>query len=207
MSVMMSHPHRVVQRIIDELGRAARRTLAREVFSPWITNATFGPDSTAWFHTNHANAQTVALSETELIAAIKKLLDQTQPGSLERMGTRAKAGSLWLMVPNALWDTAYKLNQTTGSALFHLFGEDNENIIINPLLPDAIDWGVHRDSREVESIRVNFLNGREEPEFLLADTPNADQLFIGDRMAWKLRHEYGVTLAEYRSAVKATVAG
>jgi hypothetical protein len=108
-------------------------------------------------------------------------------------------------VPHALWDTAYKLNQTTASALYHVFGAENEYVVINPLLTDANDWGVHRDANEVESIRVNFLNGREEPEFLIADLPNADQLFIGDRILYKLRHEWGLVLSEFRGAVKAQV--
>jgi hypothetical protein len=197
----------VVQRILDELGRAARRTLARAVWTLWSGNATYAPDGLAWFHASHNNTQTTALSEAEVIAAIRKLLDQTQPGSTEKMGTRVRPGSLWLTVPNALWDAAYKLNQTVTSALYHLFGVANENIIINPLLTDATDWGVHRDSSEVESIRVNFLNAREEPEFIIADQPNADQLFIGDRLLYKLRAEYGLVVAEYRGAVKSTVAG
>jgi hypothetical protein len=162
-------------------------------------------DSVAWFHANHGNLQTSALSETEVIAAVLKLLNQTQPGNAEKMGTRVRPGSLWLVVPTALWDTAMKLNQTTASALYHLFGEENEYIIVNPLLTDSNDWGVHRDASEVESIRVNFLNGREELEFLLADSPGADQLFIGDRSLYKLRHEFGVALAEFRGAIKAVV--
>jgi len=71
----------------------------------------------AWFHSSHSNAQTVALGETQLIAAILKLLNQTQPENSEKMGARVRPGSLWLMVPPALWDAAYKLNQTTASAL------------------------------------------------------------------------------------------
>ncbi|PYN90173.1 MAG: hypothetical protein DMD89_33965 [Candidatus Rokuibacteriota bacterium] len=194
-----------VQRIADELGRAARRTLARTIWAPWIANATYGADGVAWFHATHSNLQTSAISETEVIAAVLKLLNQTQPGNNEKMGTRVRPGSLWLTVPNALWDAAYKLNQTQASALFHLFGEDNEFIIVNPLLTDANDWGIHRDAREVESLRVNFLNGREEPEFMVADLPGADQMFVGDRARFKLRHEYGVALAEYRGAIKAVV--
>jgi hypothetical protein len=194
-----------VTRLLDELGRAARRTLARAVWAPWINNATFGADGVAWFHANHSNLQTSALAEVEVIAAVRKLLDQTQPANNEKMGARVRPGSLWLMVPTALWDSAYKLNQSQSSALFHLFGEDNEFIIINPLLTDANDWGVHRDAREVESIRVNFLSSREEPELFIADSPGADQMFIGDRATYKLRHEYGVALAEYRGSVKAVV--
>jgi hypothetical protein len=193
-----------VQRLVDGLGRAARRTLARAVWAPWIANSN-ALDGVAWFHATHNNAQSSALSEAEAIAAVLKLLNQTQPGNAEKMGTRVRPGSLWLVVPPALWDTAYKLNQATASALYHLFGDENQNVIINPLLTDTNDWGVHRSSAEVESVRVSYLNGREEPLLFLADTPNADQLFAGDRLAYKLRHEFGTAVAEFRGAVKASV--
>jgi hypothetical protein len=187
-----------VTRHVDNAGRAARRTLAKAAWNLWETNATYGPDSKAWFHADHNNLQTVALSETEVIAAVRKLLDQTRPGSGEKLALRAQPGSLWLTVPNALWDAAYDLNQTDGSALHHLFGETNEFIIVNALLSDANDWGVHLDSAQIESIRVNFLDGREEPELVLADLPNAGALFTHDRVVYKLRHQWGVALAEYR---------
>ena len=157
-----------IARPIDGLGRAARRTLARAVWAPWIANSN-APDAVAWFHSSHNNLQTSAMSKTEVIAAVRKLLDQTQVGNNEKMGTRVRPGSLWLMVPPALWDAAYALDQEGSSALFHLFGDQNQYIIVNPLLTDSNDWGVHRDAREVESIRVSFLNGKEEPELLLAD--------------------------------------
>ena len=84
--------------------------------------------------------------------------------------------------------------------------EANEYIIVNPLLTDANDWGVHRDSAEVESVRVDYLNGQEEPTFFLADLKNAGMMFVGDRLTYKLRLEFGVVVADYRGAVKAVVA-
>jgi hypothetical protein len=73
-----------------------------------------------------------------------------------------------------------------------------------PLLDaSTADWGVHRASTEVESIRVDFLMGHEVPEIFRADVPNAGQMFLGDKLAYKLRHEYGVAVAEFRGAVRA----
>ena len=155
----------------------------------WVSNAN-APDGVAWFHATHANTQTTAISETEVIAAVRKLLDQTQPGNAEKMGVRiTRRGSVWLIVPNALWDAALKLNQTQGSALFHLFGESNQYVLVNALLTDANDWGVCRPAVDVESVRCAFLNGRDDPDFLLADLPQADQGFIGDRFLYKVRFE------------------
>jgi hypothetical protein len=53
---------------------------------------------------------------------------------------------------------------------------------------------------------VNDSGESAHPEFFIADTPNADQMFVGDRLLYKLRAEYGVGLAEYRGAVRAVVA-
>ena len=121
------------------------------------------------------------------------------------MAMRVRPDSLWLMVPPALWDIALDLNQTQGSALFHLFGATGEHIIVNQLLTDANDWDLRRLTSAVESIRVSFLNGKEEPELVRAELPNAGQLFIPDRIVYKTRLEFGTAIVEHRSAVKATV--
>jgi hypothetical protein len=203
--VVLNNDVEAIQRFVDGLGRAARRTLARAVWSLWASNATYGADSKAWFHTDHANLQTTALAKAEVVAAISKLVAQTEPGSGEKLGARVQPGSLWLTVPPALWETAYGLNQEVGSSLFHLFGDNNEYVVVNPILSDASDWGVHRDVSEIESVRASFLNGREEPEIFLADTPGAGQMLLADKLQYKIRHEYGVGVAEYRGAVKAVV--
>jgi hypothetical protein len=81
--------------MVAELGRAARRTVAREVWALWAgAGATYGPDRKAWFHTDHANVSTGALSSTTLKAAVLQLLQQTQPGNGERLGLPLRRGSL-----------------------------------------------------------------------------------------------------------------
>lgn len=197
---------RAVQRTIDNFGRAAHRTLARQVWSPWIDNAAYSPDGLAWFHAAHSNLQAAALSAVEVKAAVLKLLLMTEPGSGERVGLRLGPGRIWLMVPPQLWDTAYGLNQTPGDALYHLFGVNNEQIIVNPLLADTNDWGVHRSAGDTESVRVDFLQGAEEPTIEAATDELASNVFMRERYDFKLRHEYGVALADVRGAVKAVVA-
>jgi len=196
-----------IRQTVGAIARAARRTVARRVWSLFTANAIYAPDGVAWFDGAHGNLQSAALSESEVIAAVAKLLAQTLPGtSGERVGRPPRAGELWLIVPHALWDTAWKLNQTTGSALYHLFGERNETIAVNGLLTDTNDWGLCWDAGVLESVRVNYLGGREEPELMLADRPNADALFRADRVMYKTRLEFQVGLLDYRHAVKAAVA-
>jgi hypothetical protein len=201
-----------IARSVDNLGRAARRTLAKAVWALWTgAGATYGGDSKAWFHTDHSNYGTTALTAdasgtAAVVAAVRQLLDQTRPGGAEKLALRAAPGSLWLTVPNALWDIGYWINQQASSPLFHLFGPANEYVLVNPLLTDATDWGVHLDSRQIESVRVDFLDGREEPELLTADQPRESDVFGNDRIRLKLRHVWGAGLAEYRGAVKRVVA-
>ena len=46
---------RTIQRIISRLPRAARRTVAKRVWTPFLTNATYKGDSKAIFHADHGN--------------------------------------------------------------------------------------------------------------------------------------------------------
>jgi hypothetical protein len=64
-------------------------------------------------------------------------------------------------VPPELWDVTFSINQdeSTANALAGLFGEQNENIIVNALLTDTNDWSVHWDSSLVNSVEVRYLAG------------------------------------------------
>lgn len=205
--VVINNDVDVVTRLVDGLGRAARRTLAREVWTLWSSNAVYGGDGLPWFDASRGNVQTSAISEAEVIAAVAKLLAQTEAGSGEKLGMRLRPGDVWLAVPNVLWDAAYKLNNSTGSALLGFFGDHGEYIVVNPLLTDATDWGVFRPSSAVESVRVSFYAGREEPELFLADVKNAGEMFRADKLQYKLRFEFAAAVADPRGAVKAVVAG
>jgi hypothetical protein len=85
--------------------------------------------------------------------------------------------------------------------LFHLFGEFNEYVIVNPLL-EGTAWGVHRRATDVPSIESAFLDGQEEPELSLADDPKAGMLFSEDRVVYKIKHAYGAGVVDHRGAVK-----
>lgn len=46
-------------------------------------------------------------------------------------------------------------------------------------------------------VRWAFLGGRETPEIMLKDNPLVDNVFSGDLISWKVRHEYGGTLMSH----------
>jgi hypothetical protein len=208
---------RTVQRLVQYLGRSARRTFAKYVWNKWINNDAYDVDGTAWFHADHgSNLLAVALSAPNVATAVTNLAKMTEPGSSEKLGlsfARGLRANLWLAVPIDLWDTAKKLNEQeyldaafTANPVRYFFGEANERIIVNPLFSDATDWGVFRDAADLASIVIDFLQGREEPELFLADQPTVGEMFKADKLQYKIRHEYGGDVIDFRGAVKSVVA-
>jgi hypothetical protein len=192
----------VVSRMVEELGRAARRAYAELIWSLWTGNAS-SSDASPWFSASHGNTGTLALDPTSVISAVKQLLEQHPHGSTERIGVPFQPGRLYLVCSSAAWDAACHVNQTqtVNAAAHHVFGSQNENVIVNPLL-EGTAWGVHRRATDVPSIESAFLDGQEEPELSLADDPRAGALFSEDRLRYKVKHTFGACVVDHRGAVK-----
>jgi hypothetical protein len=208
-----------VSRLVGRLGRAARRTLARFIWSFWRTNAVYDVDALAWFHATHANTGATALTAdltgaTEVLAKIIQLADMTEEGSAEKLGL-PPIESLWLDVPHALYGVAMQINNSMEfgagnvNPVFKHFGQAGERINVNPLFTDVTDWGLHVSpgAGGRPSVGVDFLQGREEPEFFLAEQPTVGQAFLGDKIQYKIRHEYGGDILGVKGATKNVVAG
>lgn len=56
-------------------------------------------------------------------------------------------------------------------------------------------------------IRWAFLGGRETPEVLLQDNPLVGQVFTGDLISWKVRHEHGGTMLDHLMVQAGLVTG
>lgn len=211
-----------LRQTIDGLGRAARRTLARFFWSHWIDNAVYGADSKAWFHADHGNLKTQALTAdlagaNEVLDAVIKLGKMTEPGSGERLGLpELSALGLWLVVPIDLVGVANGLNTAPllpdatddlkPNPVFGLFGEKNERIIVNPLLTDTSDWGVFVDPAAVASFQVGFFDNQRVPELIVGALPMVGQMFVSDKQGYKLRYEFGGNIVDFRGGVKSVVA-
>ena len=72
-------------------------------------------------------------------------------------------------------------------------------------MTDANDWMMFADPNEVEILELAFLNGQQEPEMFVADQPTQGQMFVADRVQYKIRHEYECEIPDYRGAYKAVV--
>ena len=73
------------------------------------------------------------------------------------------------------------------------------------LLTDTADWGMILPPSVIDIVEMGYLNGKQEPEMFLADSPQSEQVFVADKIRYKIRHEYAGAVIDYRSAFKAEV--
>ncbi|MCX5855625.1 MAG: hypothetical protein NTZ24_13825 [Deltaproteobacteria bacterium] len=224
-SVIINDNIGLIQGMVDRMSRSARVAHAKYVWNFYINNATC-PDGTAWFTIGHGNLGTNALDISPLVTAITALANMTEPDpSNEKIGLDLATFNWSLVAPIALWDLAVKKNQQDSyfsandlttkepNPCQKLFGDRNERIITCPFLTDANDWGVIRDREDVPIVEMSYLSGREVPEFISVWGPTSKKIgpgapvpvFKNDKLGFKVRHEYGGTLVDYRGAYKAII--
>lgn len=203
---------RAVETIRRRLPRAARRTLAKAVWSLLVSNATYLGDNKACFHVDHNNLDATAFGQVAVQGMKTRLYKQTEPQSGALLALRLKH----LAIPEDLWGAAVTLNQTpnfliagvtTGNPFYHYFGANNEFIHEIPFMLDATDFIGMADTAEAEIVELAFLNGQQEPEMFVADNPNFGQFFVNDQIQYKIRHEYAAVLTDFRGVQKNVVAG
>lgn len=210
-----------VRRMLDYEGDAARRTFARFIWNLLMSNTTYDGDGLTVFHASHNNLGSAALSAdatgvTNLVARLNALMNQTAPGSGEKLGGAWWMANILLAVPTALQAVAKQLNQSSGipgaanegdNPVYALFGrpENPERILVNPLFTDATDWYLFNPAGDM--IEAAFLNGQEEPELFVSDDQRFGQMFHTDQQQFKIRHVYGAEVLNFRYMDKSVVAG
>lgn len=209
----------LINDMVKRIARSARIAHAKYVWNFYKNNA-LCPDGTAWFTEGHGNLGNSALDISPLVTAITALANMTEPASSnEKIGLDLATFNWRLVVSIALWDLAIKKNQQDSyysandlttkvpNPCQKLFGDRNERIITCPFLTDANDWGVIRDREDVPIVEMSYLNGKEDPEFIIESGPDSinNITFMADKIGYKVRHEYGGTLTDYRGGYKAIV--
>jgi|GEM_PF-357724 len=202
----------VVQRLINNQGLDARRTHAKYVWAFWKDNANCS-DGTAWFTGGHGNLGATALSFAQALVAYIALAKMTEKDSAERIGLlAAPAKKLNFIYPPDLRATAYQIinqevyytsNDLTTATQNSLIGKLNG--FENPLLTDTNDWGILLPPDVIDMVEMGYLNGRQEPELFVADMPQSEKVFMADKIRYKIRHEYGGAVIDFRSGWKAQV--
>jgi hypothetical protein len=201
------------------LGRASARTLAKHVVEFLEANGN-AYDGTATFHSSHNNLVTDALSESGLSAAALKFNAQTDDN-----GNPITLIPSMLVVPPGLEITARRiLNSveitTQGSGSTPAYGQGTANVMqgyvpyaVERYFTDTNNWYLFADPNEAPVLAVGFLNGQRNPQVMMED-PSMRMTLGGtdpysmefDQMTYKVRHEWGVALTDWRGAVKAAVA-
>jgi hypothetical protein len=200
------------------MGRAAARTLNRHVVSQLEVNSGAGPtayDGKNLFHTDHSNLLTSALSETSLAEAITKLRTQTDPNGL-RIALRPSV----LVIPPGLEFTIRKILNSDqipqpGTGVGNLNVVRNiVDYVVEDYLTDSNDWYLFANPEEAPGIGVGFLNGKDTPDIMLRDP--GMRLVLGgsdpytmefDTIYWKIRHDWGTGVFDWRGIVKSQVVG
>lgn len=209
------------------MGRAAARTLSRSVVAKLEGNPN-AYDGTPTFHVNHNNLLTLPLTEDALQQAITKLRTQTDPNGL-RIGLRPRT----LLIPPHLEFTARRIlnsqqlmavpgvaGTNAGSAQVVTTLQGNQNVVagivdymVDEYLTDSNDWYLLADQNEAPIVAVGFLNGKETPDVFLKD-PGMRNVLGGsdpysmefDEIVWKIRHDWGTGIMDWRGGVKSAVA-
>lgn len=190
-----------IRRIPIKLSRSAKRTLAKFALDFLRTNPAIY-DAVALFHANHGNLGAAALDATSLAAGRLAMLKQTEAGSLDRLGIGPK--NLWVSVDGQ--EAAVNLfNRSTNND--KTFIQENALEVIPVWYwTDANDWCLSADPNDIPTIEIGFLDGNEEPELFVQDTPTVGSVFSHDKITYKIRHPYGGNVLEYRGFYKGVVA-
>jgi hypothetical protein len=115
------------------------------------------------------------------------------------------------VVPRDVLETAKTLNSpwpgaATPNPHAYKFGQNHERIVTNPLFTDTNDWYLIADGNEVELLEAAYLNNQREPELFVADNPVVGQMFVADKLQYKMRHEYEFEIADFRGFDKTVAA-
>ena len=191
----------VIRRVPTKLSRAAKRTLAKFVFDFLRANAAIY-DGKALFHVDHGNLFTAALDKAALAAHRLAMLKQTELSSNDRIGITPTR----LVVPVELQEAAVDLFKLSTNNEKTFIQSLTMNIIPVWYWTDANDWCTAADPADIPGIEMGFLDGREEPELFVQDTPNVGSMFAADKLTYKIRHIYGGAVTDYRAFTKAVVA-
>lgn len=192
----------LIRRIPIKLSRVAKRTLSKFVLDFIRTNPVIY-DGLALFHATHGNLGSAALDATSLAARRLAMLKYTENGSGDRIGIGPRS----LLVPFDLQQTAADLfNRNTN--LDKTFVQTlSLNVIPVWYWTDVTDWSLAADPNDISGLEVGFLDGKEEPELFVQDSPTNGSMFSNDLLTWKIRHIYGGAITDWRQFDKSVVAG
>lgn len=187
-----------IKQIPTKLAVAAAYTLAEFVYGFLANNPTIY-DGNALFTTGapHNNLGASALSTSAMQNGVTTMREQTNYAG-KRIGLRPR----FLVVPAELEWTAMVVTKSAGVP-----GSPNNDInpmlgyvtpIVSPQLTNTTQWFLICDPREVDTIEIGFVGGQVNPALFIQDQPLFGLNFTQDVISYKIRHEYGGAVVDYR---------
>ncbi|WP_137296028.1 phage major capsid protein [Dictyobacter aurantiacus] len=187
-----------IRQIPSKLAVAAAYTLAEFVYSFLSTNPVIY-DTANLFTTGapHNNLGAAALSTTAMQNGITAMREQSNYAG-KRLGLRPR----YLVVPPELEWTSMVVTKSAGVP-----GSPNNDInpmlgyvtpIVAPQLSSSTQWFLLGDPREVDTIEIGFVGGQVNPSLFIQDQPMVGLNFTQDAINYKIRHEYGGAVVDYR---------
>lgn len=185
---------------------SAKRTINKQVYSILYSNPTIFDDK-ALFHADHGNLVTsgAAPSIENIQGMILKMMSQTDP-----FGDSITVQPRFIVVPVGYGFTLAQILQTaqievdgigshTANALYQYRNQLQviEDGTLNTLAgTNTVPWFIIADPSYARCIQVDYLNGQETPTIRRMETPGQ----LG--YVWDIWLDWGVTVVDYRGAVK-----
>lgn len=202
-----------LQKLVVRFGRAFRHTHAQYVWNFWINNSNCS-DGTAWHTSGHGNLGASALSFSTFATAWVALAKMTEKDSGSRLGLLDDPSMQLVLVYSP--DNYTIANTIINASEYWETDQQETTKRINPykgrvtgkqnsLLTDTNDWGAFLP-KYIDHLEIGYLNGREEPDFYTADSPQSEQVFVADKIRYKGKMRIGGTPVDFRGSYKAEVA-
>lgn len=196
----------VIRRIPGKLSRSAGQTLHEFVWDLLANNGAIY-DAVALVAVGHTNIVTTALSASNISSLRLKIKQQTDMSNAKRLGLMPR----YLIVPGELEELAFQL--TTSDKITSSANNDPNFIrklsletIVVEYWTDTNNYFLTASVDQAPMLEIGFLDGQEQPELFVADSPTVGSMFSNDQLTWKLRHIYGGAVMDFRPFAGAIVA-
>ena len=187
-----------IRQIPTKLAVAAAYTLAEFVYSFLSSNPTIYDGNPLFMNSApHNNLGSAALSTAAMQTGVTAMREQTNMAG-KRIGLRPR----YLIVPPELEWQAMVVTKSAGVP-----GSNNNDInpmmgyvtpIVSPQLSSATQWFFAADPAVVDTIEIGFVGGQVNPALFVQDMPLLGLNFSQDAISFKVRHEYGGAVVDYR---------
>ncbi len=196
--VIVNDDLQAIKQIPTKLAVAAAYTLAEFVYAFLSSNPTIY-DGSALFTSGapHSNLGAASLSTAAMQTGVTAMREQTNYAG-KRLGLRPR----FLIVPPELEWTSMVVTKSAGVP-----GSNNNDInpmlgyvtpIVSAQLSSSTQWFLAGDPREIDTIEIGFVGGQVNPALFIQDLPLFGLNFTQDVITYKVRHEYGGAVVDYR---------